>query len=70
MAILKSTRDVASVDEPGKVSLATLQEALDGLSSAKAMTPAGTKAVIDQLLGGPPRLPDTLNESPPESVLI
>ena len=62
MAILKSTRDSASVNEPGLVSLATLQEALEGLSSSKAMTPAGTKAVIEQLVGNAPELLDTLQE--------
>ena len=62
MAILKSTRDNASVDEAGKVAIATVAEGLLGTNATKVMTPASTKAVIDALIDGAPGTLDTLNE--------
>ena len=62
MAILKTGQGYASTTEGGLLALATAQEHLAGIIDNKAASPAGVKAMLDQLIDGAPALLDTLNE--------
>ena len=62
MAIFKSGQGYASTTEGGLLALATAAEHLAGLNSSKAATPAGVRAMLDQLIDGAPGLLDSLNE--------